>query len=249
MSEQRDKAFVREAVDAALSGVREDPWLAQRILNGEREEKVMKKKISWGAALLIAALLLTTAGLAVVRGYGILDYAPHQSQNAAYTEKIMPLNQAWEGDYFSANIHEAVFDGMKMTFTMSIIPKEGADPVYVIPHIRASANGQPLNLRVMGGRGAFSDDGFWVPDIMPDFGYDLTGWAVDVALSEDLRTFVPVEEDILWEIDFHVLHTDWPILFTEEDEPMIGEEEWTELVFALFFDIFVLYLLIYVVVV
>ena len=228
MSEQRDKAFVRKSIDAVLSGVQGDPWLAQRLMNQEREELVMKKKLSIGIVLLVILLLLTTAGVAVVRTFGILDYTPHQAGNTAYTQKIMPLNQQWEGEYFSAAIHEAVFDGMKMTFTMSIEPKEGAEPVYVIPHIRATAGGQPVKLWVMGGSGSFADDGFWVPDIMPEVCYDFTGWAVDVALSDDGRSFAPVAEDIQWEINFHVLHTDWPIVFIGEDEPGMDEPEWTD---------------------
>lgn len=234
MSSQRDKIFVRESVDTVLSGLQADPWLAQRIMNQESEEPVVKKKFSLGLALLIVLLLLTGAGIALVNTFGILDYAPHQAGNTAYTQKIMTLHQQWEGEYFSAAIHEAVFDGMKMTFTMSIEPKPGADPVYVIPYIRASANGQPLKLWVMGGNGGFGDDGFWVPDIMPDFGYDYEGWAVDVALSDDGRSFAPVAEDIQWQIDFHVLHTDWPIVFTEEDEPCIDEPEWTDADYAVY---------------
>lgn len=230
MSNQKDKAFVQQSINAVLSGIQPDPFLAQRIMNGEREEPVVKKRLSIGIVMLL--LFLTTAGIAVVRHFGILDYAPHQAVNTAYTQKIMTLDQRWEGEYFAAVIHEAVFDGMKMTFTMSIEPKAGADPVYVIPRISASVNGQLLNLWVMGGSGSFADNGFWVPDIMPEVSYDYEGWAVDVALSDDGRSFAPVAEDIQWEIDFHVLHTDWPIFFTEEDEPGIDEPEWTDAEYA-----------------
>ena len=234
MSDQRDKAFVRESVDTVLSGLQPDPWLAQRMMNQEKEEPVVKKKLPVGMVILVVLILLTTAGVALVRTFGILDYAPQQAGNTAYTEKIMTIGQRWEGEAFSAAIHEAVFDGMKMTFTMSIEPKKGAEPVYVIPRIRASVNGQPLNLWVMGGSGSFADNGFWVPDIMPAVSYDFTGWAVDVALSDDGRSFAPVAEDIQWEIDFHVLHTDWPIVFTEEDEPGMDEPEWTDAEYAVY---------------
>lgn len=215
------------AIDAALSHVQPDPWLVQRIIHQEREEPIVKKKISAGLVLLIVILLLTTAAVAVVSRFGILDYLPEQKDNKAYVESIMTIDQQWDGDYFSAAIHEAVFDGMKMTFTMSIEPKEGADPVYVIPRIRAAAGGQTLETWVMGGKGGFLDDGFWVPDIMPDFKYDYTGWAVDVALSDDRWSYAPSAEDITWEIDFDVLHTDWPIRFVEQDESC-DENEWTD---------------------
>ena len=232
MSEQKDKAFVRESIDAVLSGIQADPWLAGRIMNQAKEEAPVKQKFSAGMVILIVFLLLTSAAIAVVHSFGILDYVPHQAENTAYTQKIMTLNQRWEGESFSAVIHEAVFGGMKMTFTMSIEPKEGAAPVYVIPHIRASAGGQPLNLSVMGGSGSFADNGFWVPDIMPEVSYDFEGWAVDVALRDDSLAFASVAQDIQWEIDFHVLRTDWPILFTEEDEPGMDEPEWTDAEYA-----------------
>ncbi len=215
------------AIDAALSHVQPDPWLAQRILQQEREEPIVKKKISVGLVLLIVILLLSTAAFAVVSHFGILDYLPEQRDNQAYVESIITLDQQWQGDYFSATIHEAVFDGMKMTFTMSITPKEGADPVYVIPRIRASANGRPLETWVVSGNGGFHEDGFWVPDIMPDFKYDYSSWAVDVALRDEGWQYAPAAGDIDWEIDFDVLHTDWPIRFTEQDEPW-DENEWTD---------------------
>lgn len=188
----------------------------------------MKKKLSFGVVLIVLLLLLSTAAVAVVSRFGILDYAPEQAENAAYVERILPLNQAWEGDFFSAVIHEAVFDGMKMTFTMSITPKENANPVFVVPRIHAFAGGKELTAFVQSGNSGFTEGyGFWVPDIMPAFSYDYESWGTDVALMDDERIYSPTTEEIEWEITLDVLYTDWPILFTEEDEPSIDESEWT----------------------
>ena len=50
-------------MDAALSGLQEDPWLAQRVLaNTKGEEPIMKKKIS--ALALVIILILATIGTA-----------------------------------------------------------------------------------------------------------------------------------------------------------------------------------------
>ena len=144
-----------------------------------------------------------------------------------YVDNIMTLNQTWDGKYFSATIHEAVFDGMKMTFTMSISPKENADPVFVIPRITAISGGKELHTFTTHSN-VFMDDGFWVPCMEPDVIYDYDHIGVDVILTDDFVTFNPVEDQVEWAVSFDVLHTDWPIDYTAEDEPKIGEPEWTD---------------------
>ena len=46
MNDQELRAKVRKALDNKLSGVNENPWLAQLIINcADEEEPVMKKKL------------------------------------------------------------------------------------------------------------------------------------------------------------------------------------------------------------
>lgn len=60
-----ERERIRSAMDRALSGLREAPQLAERILMDGRETKPMKKKLSFAAAILAAAVLLgMTAALA-----------------------------------------------------------------------------------------------------------------------------------------------------------------------------------------
>ena len=64
MSDQRDRAFVRESVDSALSAVRGDPWLAQRIMQRERTGGIIVKKLPIGLIVAIVLLLLTVTAVA-----------------------------------------------------------------------------------------------------------------------------------------------------------------------------------------
>ena len=224
---------IRAAIDDCTRGIEEMPSLQYRIARKAKGEEPMAKKISGALALAIVLfIMLASVAFAVTNGFGILYYHPEQSENKAYTDKILSLNQTWEGEYLSATIHEAVFDGMKMSFTMSIVPRDETDPIYVIPRIRATANGKALNTFVDHAGGLYMNDGFWIPCMEPDLAYDYDRIDVDVMLTEDMRTFAPTAENVEWEITFDVLHPEWPIEYTEEDEPMIGEPEWTDAEYA-----------------
>ena len=55
MSEQKEKQRVQKAFAASLSGIQEDPWMAQRVLNKAHGEgkKTVKKKISFVMVFLV----------------------------------------------------------------------------------------------------------------------------------------------------------------------------------------------------
>lgn len=59
MTDQELRTRVQKAVDHKLSGVQDDPWLAQRVMNRAEEEKpVMKKKLSFSAVLVLVIIML-----------------------------------------------------------------------------------------------------------------------------------------------------------------------------------------------
>ena len=63
MNLKSEQKKVQTAMDAALSGLQEDPWLAQRVLaNTKGEEPVKKRGI--GALVLVVILVLAMAGTA-----------------------------------------------------------------------------------------------------------------------------------------------------------------------------------------
>jgi len=66
MKDCREKQIVQRIFESSLSGLREDPYLAQRVLNigNRKDEAVMKKKISLGLILALVVLVSSFAALA-----------------------------------------------------------------------------------------------------------------------------------------------------------------------------------------
>ena len=66
MREAEEREIFQNAVDRRLSGLQENPFLAQRIMNAEKGEiKPMKKKLTLSMVLVIVLLLIAVAALAV----------------------------------------------------------------------------------------------------------------------------------------------------------------------------------------
>lgn len=82
MDERREKQMIQQAFETSLSGLREDPWLAQRVLAmaqaPEKEPVKVKKKISVGMIVVIALLLVTVTAVAVALTWQ--QYAPTVKQ-------------------------------------------------------------------------------------------------------------------------------------------------------------------------
>ena len=66
MTDQELRTKVRNALDNKLSGVKDNPWLAQRIINrADGEEPIVKKKLSFGIVLVTVAVLVLGTAMAV----------------------------------------------------------------------------------------------------------------------------------------------------------------------------------------
>ncbi len=65
MREAEERVIFQNAVDRRLSGLQENPFLAQRIMNAEKGEIKVKKKISLSMVLVIVLLLIAVTALAV----------------------------------------------------------------------------------------------------------------------------------------------------------------------------------------
>lgn len=66
MADRREKQAVQRVFKTSLSGLREDPFLAQRVLNAARGkgETMVKKKISVGFVIVVAVMMLSVTALA-----------------------------------------------------------------------------------------------------------------------------------------------------------------------------------------
>ena len=65
MREAEERVIFQNAVDRRLSGLQENPFLAQRIMNAEKGEIKVKKKLTLSMILVIALLLIAVTALAV----------------------------------------------------------------------------------------------------------------------------------------------------------------------------------------
>lgn len=91
MDELKDKQAVQRVINRSLSGIQDDPWMAQRVLNMAHQTQegggmVVKKKISTGFALMMAVVLLGATALAATLLWQDAGekLAPMESENGYY---------------------------------------------------------------------------------------------------------------------------------------------------------------------
>ena len=89
MTLREEQEKVQTAMNAALSGLREDPWLARRVLANAKGENVVVKKISVSMVIAIALVLLTVTGaLAAALGlFGRLSQEPRGDSRLSAVDK------------------------------------------------------------------------------------------------------------------------------------------------------------------
>lgn len=71
MEDRKDKQIVQQVFDSSLSGIQDDPWMAQRVLSKAHEAPgtggfIVKKKMSAGLIFAIVMILLTVTAVAAV---------------------------------------------------------------------------------------------------------------------------------------------------------------------------------------
>ena len=91
MEDFKDKQIVQRVIDNSLSGIQDDPWMAQRVLNMVHETQgtggiVVKKKLSIGFILMMAVMLLGVIALAATLLWQDAGekVAPMESENGYY---------------------------------------------------------------------------------------------------------------------------------------------------------------------
>jgi len=89
MEDRRDKQIIQSVFETSLSGLREDPYLAQRVINiaHEKGEVIVKKKLSVGFVIIMVVLLSSMVALAWSLSYQYFeDVAQIQTTNGYYDD-------------------------------------------------------------------------------------------------------------------------------------------------------------------
>lgn len=66
MNKQKNRELIQASLNSALSGLQDDPWLAQRVIAEAKGDKQVKKKISAGLVFIFALMMIAATALAVV---------------------------------------------------------------------------------------------------------------------------------------------------------------------------------------
>ena len=89
MNLPEEQKRVQQAMNATLSGLREDPWLARRVLANVKEEEPVRKKLSVSMIIAIALIILSITA-AVAAGLGLFEKL---SQNENADVRLRPLSE------------------------------------------------------------------------------------------------------------------------------------------------------------
>ena len=124
-----NKSDFASQLHAEMARVQVSPQLRRRVLDAAqgKEEKPMKKKLSFAAVLVLILLACCAAAIAMAYRTGILDFAgrysntyvPENAQDYVNSD-VLQL----ENDVVSANISELYYDGRLSRMTVELKPKD-----------------------------------------------------------------------------------------------------------------------------
>ena len=116
LHEEQEK--VQTAMNAALSGLREDPWLTQRVLANAKGENVVVKKISVSMVIAVALVLLTVTGAltAALGLFGQLSQEPRGDSRLSAVDKVAEnIAMEWTTkDGITIRIEQAYYEGNRV---------------------------------------------------------------------------------------------------------------------------------------
>ncbi len=139
MNEKQHKQLFLSAVDRRLSGLNEDPWLAQRIMNSEKGRVTMNRKFSKkayvAAIAVIVCLALSVTAAAAAAGSGLFNlFSNGEETNESITNGLQSVASRYEGSTVSFTVNEALYDNLGKTFAIdwTIENLEDSENLYVI---------------------------------------------------------------------------------------------------------------------
>lgn len=142
MNEKQQKELFCRAVDRRLSDLREDPWLAQRIMNSEKGVSSVntaknKKKLSrpLAAAVIAIAFIIAAGTVAFALGHSnITDLFTYTDKpNDSITEAIQIMDSQYKGEFVKLSVNESLYDRLGGTCTLGwSVENLGENELYII---------------------------------------------------------------------------------------------------------------------
>lgn len=117
---------LKDCLDDALSGIRENPWMYQQVLHrAERDEQIqVKKKISFSMVLVICLAAVTmSVAIATVSGWSVLDFLFGEREVKPDMD-VMPVHQESVTDGACLKVDSAIYDGRMLAFDWYIENKQ-----------------------------------------------------------------------------------------------------------------------------
>ena len=107
MDKRTNRDVIQNALNTTLSGLQDDPWLAQRVISEAKGEKKVKKKISVGfifaVILVLATMTALAAGLAsYFSGFAALENTYGEYEEWPASAKVELVKLMLESDLFRA---------------------------------------------------------------------------------------------------------------------------------------------------
>ena len=154
MEDFKDKQIVQRVIDNSLSGIQDDPWMAQRVLRiaHEKEGKRMNKKTFGRNPSKLVILVLTlvlvfaTTAFALTRP-AVLSWltgnAPVSSQLESTAQTVIGENSV---DGITVRTTSLVFDGEKLAFSYELENDQHDMPVLIAANPMMSFDGKEVQM-------------------------------------------------------------------------------------------------------
>ena len=134
MEDTRNKQIIQQVFETSLSGMKEDSWLAQRVLNkahGEGEKRV-KKKWTVGLILVIVILMCSLVGLAWNHSY-VIQFLFGKEANSDEAQRlaaqVQSIDIVQKSDAYVCTVKDAYFDGKTLAVGIGF---QADTPIYLV---------------------------------------------------------------------------------------------------------------------
>lgn len=180
----------------------------ERTLCALEEKKPARKIFPRAAVIALALVALALTACALTAHFTVSDYNSSLRDGAAFQEHITEVGYHHENAFFTFHVQDAVFDGVHISLAMDILPKPGAESVYLYPQLTAFCQGKQLDIDIEGCTGGDFFTGFWVGENAPGGEAEPRGYGVDAVVMDTLLTG---KEEVTWTLSFQVLRPLWPV--------------------------------------